>query len=433
MIKAKQPKRARSLLLRISRATIRWQILTGVLILAAIIVIAQALVAFERGSVASFAAGVVVSEPTNKDLVYLLRDDGTHAFTLTAVNLGSSSLVWAIRLGDCPIAKLSNDGQTLLLVDAETEAPYVSSLSAIDKHTGAAIWKARLNTFGLSYCSIIPNDRLWQSEDGRYVYLVASQQKANKIVIFDTNKKTVIRTVDVAVPYDPYDFKPRFWKLPWSEQMVVVSRDQLFLIDLSSAKTQPVGVLPSFTGRDVPKNLPQIVDVIGGDLAPSARRLYLATLAQEVIMVDFNVSPPVIEQTIKLPTGWQFTLVNPLIVQSDGQKVYLQVRQPKTRPPYSFDVDAIWIYENGAWEQPASRIELAKAPLLASALAKKPHLNSSGIVLSNDEQKVYSVIDNSILVTAYVAHNEVVNEPYAHTLLPLSEPTSELAKSWIVR
>jgi len=430
MIEAKQSAHGQSLLPQASRAVTRWHVLVSVLFLVVSAVVGQAFISLGQGSVPSPARSGVGSEPATKELVHLLRDDGAHAFTLTAADPESKSVVWTIPVGDCPIAKLSTDGQTLFLVDAETQAPYASSLSAIDGRTGATMWKARLNTAALSYCNITPNDRMWQSIDGRYVYLIASQQKANKIVIFDTNAKTVTRIVDVTVPYDSYDHKPRFWKLPWSEEMVIVSRDQLLLIDLSTEKTRQVGMLPGFTGRDVPKNLPQIVDVIGGDLATSAKRLYLATLAQEVIAVNFDATPPIVERTIKLPAGWQFPMVNPLIVQSDGQRVYVQVRQPKTRPPYSFEVDAIWVYENGRWEQPTSRIELGKVPVLASTLAREPHLSSTGIALSNDEQKVYSVINNNALITA---RSEVVNEPSGHTLTSLSEPTYELAKSWIVR
>lgn len=430
MIEAKQPTRVKSLLPRASSAGNRWHILLGVLISVISIVGAQAFISLRQDSALSSSGSAIGSESATKKLVYLLRDDGTHTFTLAAANPESNSFVWTITVGDCPIAKRSNDGQTLFLVDAETEVPYGSNLSAIDGRTGATIWRARLNTASaLSYCNIIPSDRMWQSADGQYVYLMASQQKANKIVVFDTHARTVTRVVDVAVPYDSYDYKPHFWKLPWSEEMAVVSRDQLLLIDLNTGKTQQVSVLPGFTEQNAPKNLPQIVDVIGGDLAPCTKRLYLATLAQEVIAVNFDVTPPTIEQIIRLPTDWQFPMVNPLITQSDGQKVYVQVRQPKTRPPYSFDVDAIWIYESGKWAYPASRIELGNMPLLASALVRKPYLRSTGIALSDDGLNLYSVLDNSVLITT----RKGMSESSGYTLMASSEPTNELAKSWIVR
>src|SRR5574337_757128 len=90
-----------------------------------------------------------------------------------------------------------------------------------------------------------------------------------RLVVVDTTSHQVTREISVELPHDPRYFGPRFWKLPWSEELVIVSKDQLFTVNLNSGQQGETIILPYFDDRSrIPKNLPQFVEVHGGDIAP---------------------------------------------------------------------------------------------------------------------------------------------------------------------
>jgi hypothetical protein len=172
----------------------------------------------------------------------------------------------------------------------------------------------------------------------------------------DAAKQEVIHEIKITLPYPSQMYWPRFWKPNWTEELIIVSNDELFTIDLSLGQRTRTINLPHFdleAQLRIPKNLNQIVTVEGGDIAEESRQLYLVTNAQDVIVVDFNDSLNA-RRVFALPSGWQFNQETPIVTSSTERKVYFSVRQNGSPLEHSRLSEEVWSYETVGWHQVGS-------------------------------------------------------------------------------
>jgi len=181
----------------------------------------------------------------------------------------------------------------------------------------------------------------------------AADKPDPRLVVVDTATQQIVKDIDIALPYDPRWHWPRFWKPAWSEELVVVSWNQLFTVDLNSGKQGEAVILPGFDAQErtrVPQNLNQSVEVEGGDIAPHVRQLYLATSAQRILTVELE-GPLIVQRDFTLPSEWEFGLATPVIISADGRFVYLGVRRVASPIKSARVAEEVWVYDANTWQR----------------------------------------------------------------------------------
>jgi hypothetical protein len=292
-----------------------------------------------------------------------------------------------------PTVATSPDGSILYIVDTFLTGglggDMVHALTALDIQSGLVIWEVDLPGQRGAYMGSASTG-LWTSVDGRFIYvLMGSGQDLlePRIVVVDASAHQVAREMSVLLPHDPREHWPQFWKLGWTEKLVITSWNQIFSVDLVSGQTEAAVALPGFDDRAqlrIPKNLNQIVEVEGGAIAEQSRQLYLVTSAQDVLTVDLDAALTA-NQLFTLPGDWEFGITQPVAVSADGQFIFLGVRQVSS-PIYSGRfAEEVWAYNTANW----NRLGIVRPTVVSETFVEDQAF--VGMALSRDGRLLYTV------------------------------------------
>lgn len=273
--------------------------------------------------------------------------------------------------------------------------------SAIDTNTGAVLWEA--NIPGSLYGS--PTSSAWLSIDEQHLYLQGNPGVGLNphIFVVDTEQGTLLRDFELPLPY-PANINMAFplaWKLPWSETLLVVSRDQLFTFDLTSGrKSDTVQLFGLDSIQRVPLNLPHTTYVYSGAVDPETRQLFLVTSTQEIFVVDLNTRPFMVTPVAALPTGWQFASLQPSLYNPADKTLYVLVKQSETPLINGLEAEEVWGYDTITWTQQSHlnlQEQLANLPGNLTDNSVGRDLTNYGLALSPDGQTVYSINRRGLL------------------------------------
>jgi len=276
-----------------------------------------------------------------------------------------------------------------------------AQLSAINMNTGTVTWMVDLPG---SPFAMQPTMGAWLSADEKLIYLQGSPNYLQPhIFIVDTQKRALIHDFELRLPYPSnVDMAfPMIWKLPWAEALAVVCRDQLFIFDLATGKSSnSIMLFDAEAVERVPKNLPQTAYIQDGILDADTHQLFLATSTQEIVFVDLNAQPFTIQRVVSLPTGWQFGVANPLLLNPKEKTLYVQVKRGDTLINNGLEVDEVWEYDSITWAQKASlnlREQLANAPSTLAENSAVTGLDLTNYGLAWTGQGVYSLTRMGLL------------------------------------
>lgn len=327
--------------------------------------------------------------------------------SVLAIDPNSGEVNRRFKAGYNTAAKLTDDRNILYIYEQSDIAAwpdlFVTGItSAVDTRTGAVLWQTDIpgSLFGS------PTSGAWLSTDEQRLYLQGNPGIGLNPHIFVVETRTGILLHDFELPL-PYPSNmdqafPLLWNLPWDDEtLIVASRDQLFTFDLTSGQTSDA--IPLFgTGsiQRVPLNLPHTTYIHSGAVDPEARQLFLATSTQEILAVDLNIWPFTVRPVTALPTGWQFTVLQPFLYNPADKAVYVQVKRLDTPIINGLEAEEVWVYDTTTWAQ-QSRLnlqeQLSKVPsdLIDSSIGLD--LTNYGLALSPDGQTVFSVNRRGLL------------------------------------
>ncbi len=282
--------------------------------------------------------------------------------------------------------------------------------SAIDTRTGAVLWQ--LDVPGSLFGS--PTKGAWLSKDEQHLYLQGNPGIGldPHIFVVDTRTGTLLHEFELSLPY-PSNMDQAFplvWNLPRDEKLIVTSRDQLFTFDLATGQTgDATKLFDPESIYHVPLNLPQTAFVWDGAMNLETDQLFLVTSTQEILVVDLNTQPFTVKHAVSLPTGWQFAVANPLLLNSKERKLYVQVKRADTPIVNGLEVDEVWVYDTTTWMQQSRldlREQLVKAP---GNLTDNGGLDMTnyGLALSPDKHTVYSISRRGLLEINQNASNRL--------------------------
>jgi hypothetical protein len=263
----------------------------------------------------------------------------------------SSRVENSIPVNDRPLARLSPDKSVLYLFDTNWNTN-LHTLSALGTETLDVIWQVNIPSLRTSFVPG-PNDGIWFSQDGNSIYLWDTvDDLLPHIFVIDVQSHEIVRDFQIELPYPAVLKAPTYWKLPWSEQLVILSGTTFFLVDLTNGQSGSVTRLSDFENvGQIPKNLPQdYVQVYGGEVDPQTRTLILATSAQELIFVDLSKEPFETKKVLSLPQDWQFSGLDTLFLEADKQRMYIQVKKLSSGNDLS-EPDEVWTYNTRSWKQ----------------------------------------------------------------------------------
>lgn len=273
------------------------------------------------------------------------------AYRLLVVDPASFEVQQSRPVGDRPQARVSADRRTLYLVDTDWDTNR-HTLSALDTTTLEARWHIDLPVVRSSFVAR-PNDGLWLSADGQFVYLAATiDEVVPHITVIDTHAHTIVREFHIPLPYPATWRFPVIHQVPWLEQLAVVSGDRLFFVDLRDGQHSDQYLLPFFQDTDrIPQNLPQgVMLTYAGMIDPLAQQLVLTTTAQDIIVIDLAAGAVTPRRVLTLPAGWQFSSFMPPQLQPEEETIYLPVRRTNAR---TAEPEEVWIYDTRSWTQQA--------------------------------------------------------------------------------
>lgn len=307
-------------------------LISGILTMLLVVGVSSHLASIQsRSKLASDASAQTMGNSSSKPyyVVGSWSGDG-----IVAIDSSSGSIQTTFKTFDSPSAALSQDNSTLYVFHTDFDNVRLGGdskhlFSAYDVTTGRVLWQTEIMGWRVPYEA----SRIWLSGDSKYAYLTmgATSGQADPVFVsVDLATHVVTNQLRVTLPYDSRLYWPRFWKMPWSDQVVLISYDKLVLADLSRGTINQVGTLPSFdnewTRARIPKTLDQRIQVIAGDIAERSRRLYIATTAQEILEVNLAEEFQ-IKHLYSLPEGSQLTDRKSLLPTADGQSLYLSVQQ----------------------------------------------------------------------------------------------------------
>lgn len=286
----------------------------------------------------------------NDNLLFIeYQSSGT--YQIVDFNLKSSKVENQLTINDRPIARLSSDKSVLYLLDTNWDTN-LHTLSALETGTLNVNWKLNIPSLRTSF-NPRPNDGIWLSQDENFIYLWDTiDDLLPHLFVIDIQKQEIVRDFQIDLPYPATLAYPSYWKLPWSEQLAVLSGDIFFLVDLTNGQPGSFTKLSGFENvGQIPKNLPQdYVRVYGGEVDPQSKTLIWATSAQDIIVMDLSKEPFTTQKVLSLPSGWQFSGLDTLFLESNKQTIHIQVRKSSSENDLS-EPDEVWVYNIRAWKQ----------------------------------------------------------------------------------
>lgn len=351
------------------------------------------------------SAPLLRASTVTRDKLYLIARGWDGENTVLVLAPESGKVNRRFEAGYEAVVRLTADKRTLYIYNYaySGDATRKGTVSALEASTGTVLWEADIpgGPFGP------PTRSAWLSADEQLVYLQGSPDNLHPhIFVVDTQAGMLLYDFELPLPYPANAGQafPRVWKLPWTEALVVASRDRLFSFDLTSG--QAGDAIPLFDHESVkriPLNLPRSTFVWDGTLDSETRQLFLATSTQEILSVDLNARPFTVTPVASLPTGWQFAVGNPLLHYSPERVIYVQVKRSDTPIVNGLEVEEVWLYNTATWTRKAARLNLREQ--LANAPANPADndattsldLTNYGLALSANGQYVYSLSQKGLL------------------------------------
>jgi len=338
---------------------------------------------------------------SNSSEVYLIaqRPDDTYSLFAFDPESGQVDQVYDAYLGSNML--LTNDKRNIYIYDT-AQAISQGRLLRLDTLDRSVVWEVNVPgypNFGL------PNQGMWFSSDKKRIYLLGTEDGfLPRIYTIDILTGNLLGNFLLTLPYpsNEHQASPLVWKLPWVERMIVISRDKLFTVDLVSGDSRDY--LSLFRSGDitrVPINLPRTRFVWDGELDSIGRRFYFVTSSQEIFSIDLSDDPYTVEMVFQLPSGWQFSVMDPLFVNSQENIAYIQVKRNETPIGSGLEVEEIWTLDMTGWTQ-ANRLnfrERGSIPLVADLQLTQqvaPYPEGYGFTLT-DENKVLFLTQGGIV------------------------------------
>lgn len=276
-------------------------------------------------------------------------------------------------------------------------------LSALDTQSGSSQWQVTLP--GTPF-SGVPTSAMWLSVSESFLYLEGSPDGLHPhIYTVDTQRRLLQSDWELPLPYPANASMafPQIWKLPWTDSLAVASRDQLFLFDPSTGRpTAPINLLGPDSATRTPLNLPSPAGVWDGAVDVTNRRLYLSTSTQEILMVDFASQTPKVTPVVSLPGGWQFAVLQSIVVRPQHNVLYVQLKQQSTQVANGLEVEEVWGYDISSWKLIA-RLDLRQ--LLGNPPAtpepptpSQPDLTDYGFALSANGSDLYTLPHRGLIL-----------------------------------
>ena len=214
----------------------------------------------------------------------------------------------------------------------------------------------------------------------------------------------MINDLEIPLPYPPNEDAAftQIWKLLWAETLIVVSRDQLFMFELTSGEISSEITLFDARSIDrVPKDLPLGLFVQDGVLDQEKRQLFLASSPQEVISVDLTVQRFQVETVLSIPPGWQFGGSAILLFEPKERDLYVQVKNEDTFILNGMESDEIWIYSSDNWKNQFQWSFREHIPALVESISDGNNhigsdLTSYGLTAS-DDGRVYLLSPHGLI------------------------------------
>lgn len=331
--------------------------------------------------------------------LYLIVREANNLNRVLRVEPNSGSIRSSFEAGYASVVTLTSDQKILYLFNQSLAGATEEkgTLSAIDPRTGDTKWKVKLPGGPLTGSA---TTGAWLSADESSLYLQATLDGLQiHIFTIDIQTKSLVQDFDLPLPYPSNQGFPLVWKLPWAESLVVVSRNQLFTVDLISGKASAsLGLDKIENVQRIPKNFPLYYFVQDGVINPDTQQLILATASQEIISVNLDAEPFVTQSVFSLPVGWQFGGRHVLATSSQGASIYIQVKREDTPIHNGSEVEEIWVFDTNNWTG-KSQINLPE--YVAVSQQNSPSnldLTNYDLAVSNDGQGVYALTANGILL-----------------------------------
>lgn len=340
----------------------------------------------------------VIQTPPDNDM-YLVIQGWDDMNSVLAFDQSSGEVSKRFDVGYNAAVKLTTDKRFLYSYNQSLDGDEAGGVvSAIDTSANTMLWK--VNIPGIPFVGH-PGVGAWLSTEENLLYLQGSPDGLfPHIYVVDTQTGGLLHDYEIPLPY-PSNVDQAFplaWKPSWAEMLVVVSRDQLFSLDLSSGQaSNPIPLFDSESVNRVPVNLPHTAFVWNGALDPDTQQLFLATSTQEILSVDLNTQPFTLKPVAALPSEWQFAVLQSFLVHPQRRTVYTQVKREDTPIIDGLEAEEVWGYDIATWEQKDSLNiidQFANAPKPAE---NGSDLTNYGLVLSADGQSVYSLTSRGIL------------------------------------
>lgn len=287
----------------------------------------------------------------HKDDLFFIEARLTGTYRLLRYDPIAAKVENSVRINDRPLARLSPDKNVLYLFDTDWNTN-LHTLSALAAETLEVNWQINIPSLRTSFVPS-PNDGMWFSQDGKFIYLWDTiDDLVPHIFVIDPQNQEIVRDFQIQLPYPAVLGYPSYWKLPWTEQLAILSGNTFFLADLANGQTSSLTKLSGFENvGQIPKNLPQdYVQVYAGEIDPQTQTLFLATSAQELVSIDLSKEPFETKTLLALPSDWQFSGLDTLLLEPKKQRMYVQVRRSTSASDLS-EPDEVWIYHLGGWQQ----------------------------------------------------------------------------------
>ncbi len=333
-----------------------------------------------------------------------------------------------------PAVVFTDGGQRVYVYDV-TRSTSQGSLSLVDVQDSAVVWE--IGVPGFPWVGS-PDQGAWLSRDEKRLYLLGTGDGLHPhIYTFDTETVRLLRDNELQLPYPTNEVSgyPQVWKLPWAETLIVVTRDQLFPVDLASGSSgEPLTLFRPEDSWRVPRNLARGLYALAGDLDPQDRRLFLATSTQEILSVDLGTEPFTVDKVFSLSPGWQFVGWNALLVNARDGAAYVQVRRNDTPIVSGLEVEEIWLLDMTRWVQ-AGRLNFREHGPFLAALDRQPtqpvepYPKGFGVMWSENEGKALFLTQRGLLSLERGPGQQLtgrwmtinwggIPEPFWYTVLP---------------
>lgn len=325
------------------------------------------------------------------------------------INTGSGNVRQSFEAGYNAAVKLTADRRILYVfhepVNLSRRAGVVSAI-AID--SGDVLWKTNIPSFPFGASA---TEGVWLSADEQHLYLVGSpDEQAFHAFVVDSQTGRIDHDFELTLPYPSTDMGfPRMWKVPWTESLVVASRDQLFTFDLRLGRQEPaISLAATVDLKRVPKDVPPMVFVQDGTLDPQSRQLFLAISSQEIVAVDLKAQPFTLTSVLRLPPEWRFGGQGIVLLHPGQRTMYIQVKRDRTPAVKGPEVDEIWAFDQASWVQ-STRWQLAD--LMTSSHGEDSwdaNRINYGLALGHDGQTMYALLPTGLLWLNRDSHGQPI-------------------------